>query len=247
MDDRLCAAGEHCRDHHNGQPAPAGDGPLCEACLQAAESACTALVGDYVGLTQHLPPSVGVWGDGQPRGTGELRVPMRLGVEALQREIWWVLTAWEQVVREHDRLSDSITRGVRAGWAVQAAAGILRPRIRLLATIPATEFAGYPRLDDSETYRWRSIEYAHVPGWRGVLDITALHRRAVGMQGLTAATPEHCHGVPCCGCDAKDLYREPAGGDGVFCGSCGLRYTPAAYTDWVKLVAGHVKHRTVAA
>jgi len=165
---------------------------------------------------------------------------MRLAIEALQREIWWVLTAWEQVVRERDRLSDEVTRGVRAGWAVQAAAQILQPRVRLLSLLGPVEMAGYPNLDDDESYRYRTIERAELPGWRGVLDMIRLHRRAFAMQGLNAAAPEAIDGIPCKNieCDQKDLYRE-LGDDGVFCGSCGKRYSQKEFDDWAALVRGH--------
>jgi hypothetical protein len=65
---------------------------------------------------------------------------------------------------------------------------------------------------------------------------------------LTNAVPEAIDGVPCKNieCDEKDLYRE-LGGDGVFCGSCGKRYTQREYEDWVKLVHGHVKGKRTAA
>lgn len=240
-----CAAGERCSAFDRRERLAAelqGPGPLCDPCISAGERAVGALVLDYRDLESHLPPSLGVWGDGQPRGSGELRVPMRLAVEALQAEIHWLLTAWEQVVRERERLSDSVTRGVRAGWAVQAAAQILQPRVRLLALLGAVEFAGYPSLDDSESYRWMGIEHAEVPGWRGVLDLVRLHQRAFRLQGLSAAAPEPIDGVPCKNieCDEKDLYRE-LGNDGVFCGSCGKRYTQEEYESWVRLVHGHVK------
>jgi hypothetical protein len=246
----FCLAAERCVDYDGraGEPALAAGLPLCEPCLLAAERAVPALVLDYRDLEQHLPPSLGVWGDGQPRGSGDLRVPMRLAVEELQAEIHWVLTAWEQVARERDKLSDSVTRGVRAGWAVQAAAQILHPRVRLLAAIGPVEMAGYPNLDQDETYRFRGIEHARLPGWRGVLDFDRLHSKARYMLGLTNAVPEAIDGVPCKNieCDEKDLYRE-LGGDGVFCGSCGKRYSQREYEDWVKLVHGHVKGKKTAA
>lgn len=244
MADR-CVAAERCRGYDRRERLAAeldGTLPLCEACLFAGERAVPALVLDYRDLEQLLPPALGVWGDGQPQGSGELRVPMRLAFEELQAEIHWVLTAWEQVVRERDKLSDSVTRGVRAGWAVQSAAKILQPRVGLLSGIGPVEMAGYPNLDQDESYRWMGIEHAELPGWRGVLDFDRLHSRARHMLGLTAAAPEPIDGVPCKNveCDEKDLYRE-LDRDGVFCGSCGKRYGQREYEDWVKLVHGHVK------
>lgn len=246
----LCVAGERCVcfDRRERLAAETDGGPLCEGELLAGERAVPALVLDYRDLEQHLPPALGVWGDGQPQGSAELRVPMRLPVEELQAEIWWVLTAWEEVVREADMLSGAVTRHVRAGWAVQSAAKILQPRVRLLARVATVEMAGYPNLDQDESYRFEGIEHACLPGWRGVLDFDRLHSRARYLLGLTSAVPEPIDGVPCKNdkCDEKDLYRE-LGGDGVFCGACGKRYGQKEYEDWVKLVHAHVKGKKPAA
>lgn len=240
----LCIAGDRCcdYDHREDRPAYTEDGPLCEGCIFAAERAVPALVLDFRDLEQLLPPSLGEWGDGQPRGSGDPQVPMRLPIEELQAEIRWVLTAWEPVVRERHKLSDAVTKGVRAGWAVQAAADIIQPRIRLLAAIGPVEMAGYPNLDQEEVYRFQGIEHAWLPGWRGVRDFDRLHFRARHLLGLTAAVPEAVDGVPCKNieCDEKDLYRE-LGGDGVFCGSCGKRYSMQEFDQWVKLVRGALR------
>jgi hypothetical protein len=167
-----CLAGERCVDYDRraADPALAAGLPLCDGCLLASERAVPALVLDYRDLEQHLPPSLGVWGDGQPSTRDDHPVPLNLAVEACQREIWHVLTCWEEVVRERERLSDSVTRQVRAGWAVQAAAQILTPRIRLLAAIKPVLLCGYPSLDEDELQRFEGIEYSDVPGWRGVVD-----------------------------------------------------------------------------
>lgn len=239
-----CAASSLCVDYDRRTEAPAlaEDGPLCEGDLLAGERAVTALVFDYVALEQLLPPALGVWGDGQPSAEGELQVPMRLEIEAAQAEIHWVLTTWEQVVRERDKLSDSVTRGVRAGWAVDAAAKILRPRIRLLAAIDPVEVADYPNLDEAEALRFGVVEHAWLPGWRGVLDFDRLRHRAKLQLGLLSAKPERCEGIPCRNrdCEFRALYREQ-GSDDVLCGHCKERYSPQQYLDWVRLVHGHVR------
>jgi hypothetical protein len=233
----VCLAGERCVDRREGRAAELeGQLTLCEGCLLAAERAVPALVLDYRDLEQHLPPSLGVWGDGQPASRDDHPVPLNLAVEACQREIWWVLTTWEELVRERERLSDSVTRQVRAGWAVQAAAQILTPRIRLLAAIGPVLLCGYPSLDEDELQRYEGIEYADVPGWRGVVDFTRLHNRAQRLLGLTATRPEICQGIYCRECDLVNvLYREP-GSDDVLCGSCRLRYSRADYLEWVGLL-----------
>lgn len=240
-----CVAGERCLAYDRREKVAAETdrrSPLCEAELLAGERAVPQLVMDYRDLEQYIPPALGVWGDGQPSARDEHRVPMNLAVEALQAEIWWVLTTWEQVVREADRLSDALAGKARGGWAVHAAATILAPRIRLLAAIPETTLADYPRLDDDTALRLGSLIYADVPGWQGVLDLARLHNRARYMLGLTAARPEPIDGVPCknVDCDEKDLYRDLVAEE-VFCGSCGKRMSKQEYEAWTKLVSGHVK------
>lgn len=236
----LCVAADLCVDfdRHSKQPALTEDGPLCESCLLVGERSVSALVLDYRDLEQHLPRSLGQWGDGQPAASDEHPVPINLAVEELQREIWWVLTTWEEVVRERERLSDSVTRQVRAGWAVQAAAQILQPRVRLLARIEPVLLADYPGLDEDERWRHAGVELADVPGWRGVVDFGRLHRRAQSLLGLTSARPEICWGVSCKGCDYVNVLQRVQGSDDVVCGNpaCRLPYTAEEYARWVGIL-----------
>jgi hypothetical protein len=249
----LCSASERCIgfDRRANEPALTDDLPVCEGCLLAGERAVPALVLDYRDLEQHLPPSLGVWGDGQPASRDDHPVPLNLAVEACQREIWHVLTCWEEIVREREKLSDSVTRQVRAGWAVQAAAQILAPRVRLLAAIGPVLLCGYPSLDEDELQRFEGIEYADVPGWRGVIDFTRLHDQAQRLQGLVREYPQLCWGVVCRECDLVNvIYREPIRKEKqpvVYrCGSCKQVYDENEYARWTGLVAQYAKPREVA-
>jgi hypothetical protein len=73
----LCLAAERCVDYDRrvGESALTDDLPICEGCLLAAELAVPALVLDYRDLEQHLPLSLGVWGDGQPPQGTTTRCP----------------------------------------------------------------------------------------------------------------------------------------------------------------------------
>jgi hypothetical protein len=247
----LCLASERCvgYDRREERGAQTEGGVLCEGCLLAAERAVPALVLDYRDLEQHLPLSLGQWGDGQPASRDDHPVPLNLAVEALQREIWHVLTTWEEVVRERERLSDSVTGQVRAGWAVQAAAQILTPRVRLLAAVGPVLLNGYPNLDEDDLHRFEGIEYADVPGWRGVVDFRRLHDRARMLLGLTAPREEKIELLPCRDCDARSLYRLP-GDDRVYCGNsddnCTAIYSNEEFRRWAGLVAEYARPREVA-
>jgi hypothetical protein len=104
----LCAAGPHCVGGGVDLYPAADRATLCTGCLNEAERAIQALPADWRDLEQLLPPSLGVWGDGQPHAAGkaEAPIPLNLHAEELQANIWWSLTAWEEVVRDRAGLSD---------------------------------------------------------------------------------------------------------------------------------------------
>lgn len=247
-----CAAGERCAGYDRREGvAELRDGHpvMCESCLSAAERVVPLLVRDYADLEQHIAPSSSR-GDGQPRGTGEPPSLVRVDVEALQRRIWWVLTTWEDALRDRTRLSDAALRRLahpaaapprlKHGAEVQRAAGIIQPRLRLLARVGVTTVIGYPDLDDDQAFRLGAVEYAELPGWRGVVDFVRLHRKALAVQQLTDARPELCVGVPCRSCDVTALYREPVE-EGIRCGHCGERMTAEEYRRWVGQVSAYAE------
>lgn len=223
-----------CRAYDRSSKLPAecwSSALLCDLCLEVAERDVRALVLDYRDLEQHLPPSLGVWQFGS-RGGADSPLPLRSSVLDLQIDIWWLCTAWCDVVREADRLSDAPSH-VRSGWAVQDAVKILAPRLRLLAEIESATMWDYP---STSTPADRCSE---VPGWRGVLDLAELHQRARRALGLTNAMPVLMKGVPCRACDRRALYRLPVRHEKdpvtVECDACGERYGEDEYADWQAL------------
>jgi hypothetical protein len=221
------------RDEH-GYPADC-DGPLCFYCLEGAERDVRALVLDYRDLEQHLAPSLGQRGSGLPTGRGGLPpLPIAEHVLDLQIDIFRMTDAWDDVVRDFDRLSDKPTR-TRAGWAVQQSVSVLAPRLDRLAQTSA-EMWDYPGAMD---------RCSEVPGWQGVLDLAHLHQRARHTLGLTRESPTLLVGVPCKGCNAATLYRYP-GEDGAVCGRCGLYYSAGDYAAWTSLLAVAVKRSRAA-
>lgn len=125
------------------RPYPAG--PLCDGCLEPAEQDIRKLTLDYGDLEQHLPPSLGVWGDGQPHGKSQ-PLPLSEHVLDLQRDIWWLVTAWADVLRDVENLSmtGDWSKRRRDGLAVQQAMVVVAPRVRLLAELGTWEMWDYP-------------------------------------------------------------------------------------------------------
>lgn len=127
-------------------PAPLEGRPrLCDLCLEPAERDIKALVLDYRDLEQQLPPSLGVWGDGQPKGR-TMPLPLSEHVLDLQRDIWWLTTGWADVLRDADRLSMTVdwSKRRRDGLAVQEAMAIVGPRVRRLAELGPQLVWDYP-------------------------------------------------------------------------------------------------------
>lgn len=224
-----CMAADRCRAvDERGNPAET-DGWLCFHCLESAERDVRALVLDYRDLEQHLPPSLGVWGDGLPRGTSSRPLPLNEHVLNLQHEIWWLTDAWDAVVRDASRLSDKPPR-TRAGWAVQQSVAILAPRLDVLAAVTSVEMWDYPGAVVV------TDRCSPVAGWQGVLDLAALHRRARSALGLSNDRPALLVGVRCRGCDVKSkLTRDHDSGE-VWCRACGQRYTAEEYTRWTAML-----------
>jgi transcriptional regulator with XRE-family HTH domain len=215
-----------CKAYDPTTKRPYPQWPLCDWCLEASERDVRALTLDYRDLEQHLPPSLGVWGDGQPHGNDQ-PLPLSGHVLDLQLDIHWLTVAWADVVRDRDRLSDAPSR-VRDGFAVQAAVTVLAPRVRLLAELEAVTMWCYPGTDQGSS---------DIAGWQGVLDLSKLHQRARSTLGLTREEPALMVGVLCRGCDLRSKLTRQAGADDVVCGVCGEHYTATEYADWVALLA----------
>lgn len=217
-----CRADDRCRarDEH-GDPAET-DGFLCVWCLEGSTLDVRALTLDYRDLEQQLPPALGVWGSGMPRGSAGHPLPLNEHALDLQHQIWWMCDAWDAVVRDLDRLSDKPSR-TRAGWAVQQSVSILAPRLDRLARASGTMW----------DYPGSTERCSEVPGWQGVLDLSKLHYAARDILGLGNDRGEACIGVICPECGIKSkLVRDTERG-GVNCKACKKALTSAEYADWV--------------
>lgn len=256
--ERTCAAAERCRnfDHQRKHGALLADPrtPLCPDCLMVAERDVRTLTYDYIDLEQMLPPSMGRALDSQS-GFGrseEVPAPIRTYVEALQRTIWWVTTAWAEVLVERHRLADppwlgredddDPQRRVRDGYAVKWAVDLLTPRLPDLARVDEAVFADYPDVDPEDATRWASVEWVALTGAQGVLHLQWLRNRARATLGRVRRTTR----VPGrCGCrrDGNFLYRDEPRFERdpcpVYCGACNQTWTPEQYEQYVGLMHHH--------
>jgi hypothetical protein len=221
-----CLADTRCRSFVDDQPGLAGETPLCDPCLEHSSRSVPLLVHDYRDLEQLLPKSISEWSDGQPGHSGEAPIPLRLDVEALQREIWHLSTAWAEVLSDRQRLSPAPTH-VRDGYAVKWAVGILAPRCEHLARIGEVQMVNYP-VADEETTRFRTLTLSYVSGAVGLLDLSRAHGKARTLLGLTEPVyelPGHCQNR---GCGRAEL-RVKDGSDTVWCDHCGSQMTRDDY------------------
>lgn len=287
----LCIAGPACRnyDRTTGLPGETHRHALCSTDLDIAQAAIRALPLDWRDLEQLLPPALGVWGDGTPRGDGGHPIPLNAHIEALQQAIWWACTGWEEAVREAARLSEVPRRKpgpVVRGWAVTPA-GVVTPRrierwlvehptalvrrmrpgpsdivratkvlsvhIGQFSDIGPTEMLDYPlehivgpptpRRDRDPDGRWDTVTRfrgntrTQVPGWLGVLDLAALHRRATMVLGLTK--PVRRLPGECSGCGQPNLQQEQPRYRGddplVRCGGCDRSWSYDEYARYAGL------------
>lgn len=221
-----------------------GSLPLCRPCLDHAAAAVPLLPHDWRDLEQLLPKPIGVWSDGQPRGSGEAPIPLQLHVEALQAEIWWLCTAWAEVLADVHRLAPAPRRrssppklywavagdGTVTTWArparVEHPSAWDRPmRPGPADVVRAVRVIG-PRA--GALARLGPVEFASYPGMpalaavsgaQGVLDLAGAHARARSMLGLTEPVyvlPGRCQSR---GCGAAEL-RVRDGSDSVWCDRC---------------------------
>lgn len=217
-------SGAHClaRDEH-GHPAET-ELPLCFWCLEGAERDVRALVLDYRDLEQLLPRGASRPATGMPHTRHvDAALPIDEDVLDLQRLIWWVVTAWEEVVRDAAGLppvADWAKRR-RDGPAVVEAVRVLAPRLDVLCRVEQAEMWGYPCSAGTTT----------LAGWEGVLDLADLHRRARGALGLGRDDGELIIGVACPRCEIRSKLHRTV--DGVHCQGCKVTLETAEYAGWV--------------
>jgi len=215
-----CRRGAYCPDTETvtgtkvGRAINASAG-LCDTCERHVHQAVTALPRDYVVLNTLL--GKGKTAGGEPiRMTRELPVPIRLHIEALQRDLVGETVAWGASVAAVLGIDYAPGRA-RPGWHLARAC-------HLLAAAPVVFLA----LRDEKHAVW---EYGvrHLvarDGLDGALSLLRLHHKARTYCGQTRLV--HRLPVPCPRCEAMALERED-GADAIDCTDCQRRYTWAEY------------------
>lgn len=197
-----------------GRAINAAEG-LCDTCARHVERAVTELPADYVVLNTLLGKGSSVGGESITM-TRELPVPIRLHIEALQRDVVHEAVSWGTSVAQVMRV-EWTTRRARPGWHLDRAC-------RLLARAPSVLFS----LRDEKHMVWEHGVRHLVArdGLDGALLLLRLHQKARLFQGHGKLV--HRLPVPCPRCESMSLERED-GQDNIDCTACERRYTWAEY------------------
>lgn len=231
--DHTCYRGSYCADYETidhqriGRRINATSG-YCDTCARHVERAIEALPADYVGLNVILGKGSTVGGE-PIRMTKELPVPIRLHIEALQKDIVSEAQVWAGSVAGILKINNSPAR-TRPG-------PLLDRSCRLLVRSTSVLFA----LRDEKHIRWeygRRVLVAR-DGLDGGLSFLRLHHRARTYLGAVKLV--HRLPVPCPRCEAMALTRED-GGEAIDCGSCGRRYTWAEYEKLCLILVDREEH-----
>jgi len=214
--DHRCRRGQYCDNRETVDGAVVGraihaEHGFCDACTRQGERAVHDLPQDYVRLNLILGKGRTVGGE-PVRMTKELPVPIRLHIEALQRNM----------VDETDAWAHSLSRVLNVDWQ----AGGTRPSWRLDrgCRLICGALTAFLSLRDEKHIIW---EYGHRyvaarDGLDGGLKFMSLSHKAQLFLGQTKLI--HRLPVPCPRCDAMDLVRED-GSDIIECRDCTKKYT----------------------
>lgn len=190
---------------------------LCDACARRVEQALAELPVDYVELHHLLASGESGLTEVIVSGSEELKVPLRLSVEALQSSMVHESVSWAEPVAERlgiDWDSDAAKHS-RPGFVLQRASRLLGNALDALLALPGQEYRHHS-----------SGEWVERDGIGGALELLRLHdltRFAAGKTKLIHRLP-----APCPRCEAMTLVRHN-GDDQVQCEQCGVRWPEKDY------------------
>jgi hypothetical protein len=108
---------------------------------------------------------------------------------------------------------------------------VLAPRLGPLSDLPARTLQDYPLAAPGEGEQIGASTYVERAGWQGVLDLHALHQRAMAVLGLTAPARRLPGTCPACERDElrQDQPRSRGDEQAVYCRNCALTMTYEDY------------------
>lgn len=197
---------------------------ICQTCLGELEQMIRALPDDH----QHLTNAIGrrtQTADGpananKPQSTP----PINLQIDAVRTRLVYTAALWEEILRDHCRLSPRRTGTMREKQSLIQSVRILAPRINVLAALPQTD--GY--------FNGPECGMVRRDGMEGLRDMARLHTGIQHTLGHTTATIR-LPGI--CSCGAQQLTRQ-TGTDTVTCTACGGAWTYAEYTANIRMLIG---------
>lgn len=189
--------------------------------LSASREAIEALPLDYAELTSAIgsrptPPD----GPGAPNKPASTP-PINLAIDTLRSRIVYTAAAWEEILRDHCRLSARREGTVRESWSIVQSVRVIAPRVDLLATLPHTD--GYFDGAECGLVRRNGLE-----GLRSLLRLHTLTDDILGRGAITVRLPGLCR------CGAEQLRRD-VGADTVYCAACAGRWPHAEYLAHVRM------------
>lgn len=184
-------------------------------------------------------------------------LPISLAVDALLREIVFVLSSWEErvaIVAGLTVLDTEQSRRRRHGVAVRDACRILTPRVDTLLALQAEPMMRAMTLRDAALLPAGTTGLVHssagyadavlvLSGADAGLEILDLHYQCRKLLTATRQPPRHLP-TPCGGCEHAQLYQvldfdgQPAGAK---CRRCATEYDQQGYEDLAKTTGETVR------
>jgi hypothetical protein len=230
--ERRCARGEHCADRepvrdddgrHTGTWLPrriAVERGLCDTCVRVVEHALNHLTGDFVELTM-LIGRIGAGGEVNVMATPDLKIPIRVNLEALRAEIDSELQSWAAPTAEAlgiEWASTTALAHTRLAVRVQRAARLLANAVDTLLALPEQEHPAWEHGEPKEDPEMPGVQATIVrDGVDGALALLHLHRLAYSAAGRTEYLERIV--LPCTRCGLRALVRRN-GKDYVECENC---------------------------
>jgi hypothetical protein len=189
---------------------------LCAGCAGHVVRALDEMPADYIELSLLLASGESGLTE-LVSSSAELKVPIRLSIEALQAGLVHEAQAWAEPVAELLGIDwdTDLARHCRPGYLLQRATQLLAHGIGTLLTLPAMEYR------DHATGEWVERD-----GIAGALELLRLHGLVRFVGGKTKLI--HPLPAPCPRCEYMTLVRHN-GSEVVQCETCGVRWPESDY------------------